>query len=63
MTDITITHDMLATLARRCSYAVPTDGLVFFGFRGLLPLDIGGTPFPASHRARLVSFDHGVYAL
>ncbi|MBP6435125.1 MAG: peptidoglycan-binding protein, partial [Sphingorhabdus sp.] len=58
MTDITITHDMLATLARRCSYAVPTDGLVFFGFRGLLPLDIGGTPFAASHRARLVSFDH-----
>ena len=58
MVDLVISHDLLKLLAERASFAVPTDGLVFFGFRGLLPLDIGGTAFASSHDVRLVSFDH-----
>jgi Putative peptidoglycan binding domain len=58
MVDLVISHDILKLLAERASFAVPGDGLVFFGFRGLLPLDIGGTAFASRHDVRLVSFDH-----
>ncbi|MDG2529084.1 peptidoglycan-binding domain-containing protein [Caulobacter endophyticus] len=58
MSEILITHEMLTLLAERSSYAVPAGELVFFGFRGLLPLDVTGTEFAASHRTRLTSFDH-----
>lgn len=58
MVDLVISHDILKLLAERASFAVPSDGLVFFGFRGLLPFDIGGTVFSQSHEVRLASFDH-----
>lgn len=58
MSDLTITHDMLSVLAARCCYDVPKEGLVFFGFRGLLPLDVSGTGFAGGHPVRLVSIDH-----
>src|SRR5690349_17913690 len=58
MAEINVTHEMLALLAARTCYEVPEEGLVFFGFRGLLPLDVTGTPFAASHPARLVSVDN-----
>jgi hypothetical protein len=58
MSDIVIDHDLLAKLAQRASYSVPQTGIVFFSFRGMLPLDTSGTVFAASHKARLVGFDH-----
>ena len=58
MADISVTHSMLAALAARCCYEVPESGLVFFGFRGMLPLDPSGTGFAAAHRVRLVTTDN-----
>ena len=58
MVDLVISHDILKLLAERASFAVPADGMVFFGFRGLLPFDVGGTGFAQSHDVRLVNFDH-----
>lgn len=58
MSEIEISHELLRLLAERSSYDVPGNEIVFFGFRGLLPLDITGTAFAARHPARLTSFDH-----
>ena len=58
MPDLALTHDLLARMAARTCAAVPDRGLVFFGLRGALPLDIGGTAFAASHGIRLTGFDH-----
>jgi len=58
MAEIIVSHEGLSLLARRACLDVPDTGLVFFGVRGLLPLDVGGTPFAAEHRVRLTSIDH-----
>lgn len=58
MPEIELSHDLLSLLARRTCYDVPETGLVFVGFRGLLPLDVSGTPFAPSHRVRLTTADH-----
>ncbi|MBA4010945.1 MAG: hypothetical protein C0481_03690 [Phenylobacterium sp.] len=58
MAEITITHELLRLLAERTCFTVPERGLVFFGFRGLLPLDVTGTDFSSGHRARLVTPDN-----
>jgi hypothetical protein len=43
--------------ARTCA-EVPADGIVFFGIRGALPLDLSGTPFAERHSIRLTEFNH-----
>lgn len=58
MSDLLVSHNILQKLAARSSYPVPESGIVFFGFRGLLPLDLGGTDFAASHKVRQVGFNH-----
>lgn len=58
MAEIAITHDVLSLLAKRASFETPSTGLVLFGFRGMLPLDIGGTSFANGHKVRLTPFDH-----
>lgn len=58
MSNIELTHALLSTMAERICAAVPTDGLVFFGLRGALPLDLGGTDFAPSRTIRLVDYNH-----
>lgn len=58
MISFAITHDLLTRLAARTCADVEGDGIVFFGMRGLLPIDLGGTPFAAAHEVRLADIDH-----
>ena len=58
MPDLALTHDLLARMAARTCATVPDQGLVFFGLRGALPLDLGGTAFAARHGLRLTGFNH-----
>lgn len=58
MSNLELSHDLLSTMAERICAAVPTDGLVLFGLRGALPLDLGGTDFAPSRTIRLVDYNH-----
>jgi hypothetical protein len=58
MSTIALTHDVLQRMAERTCASPPTDGLVFFGLRGALPIDLTGTPFAASHPLRITEVDH-----
>lgn len=58
MTDMMLSHDMRGALAERSSYELPESGLVFFGIRGLLPLDLSDTDFAAAHGVRLIVHDY-----
>lgn len=58
MTGFAITHELLTRLTRRTCAEVTGDAMVFFGLRGALPLELGGTAFAASHPVRLADVDH-----
>lgn len=58
MSNIRVTHELLARLAERTCAEIPSEGIVFFGLRGALPMDISGTSFAPAHDIRLTDFDH-----
>jgi hypothetical protein len=58
VSDFTLTHDLLRRLALRNNYAVPQSGLVFFGLRGSLPIDVSGTDFAQKHEMRFADIDN-----
>lgn len=58
MPDVELTATLLERLARRNNFEIPGEDLVFFGLRGLLPVDISGTPFAASHVLRSADIDN-----
>jgi hypothetical protein len=53
-----ITDALLRQLALRNNFAIPSKGLVFFGIRGALPLDISGIGFAPAHELRHADLDH-----
>lgn len=57
MADLTITADLLTRAARRNGYAIPTDGLVFFGIRGLRPDSPFDNSFSKSRTGRFSPLD------
>jgi hypothetical protein len=58
MTDALLDTSLLIRLARRNNFAIPADDLVFFGIRGMLPIDISGTRFGTSHLLRSADIDN-----
>lgn len=56
--DLVVSHDFMKKLSARSSFSVLESGMVFFGFRGLLPLDLSGTDFAPSHDVRQVGFNN-----
>lgn len=58
MSTFTLTHDVLARMARRTCVDLPASSVVFFGLRGALPVDLTGTPFAAAHQVRMTEVDH-----
>ncbi len=58
MSDLNLSHDLLMRMAARICAQVPADEMVFFGIRGLLPVDLSGTRFAPGHDARLVKCDN-----
>lgn len=58
MTDLVIDAALLRRAAKRNAYPLPATGLIFFGIRAALPIDITGSPFAASQRLRLTDYNH-----
>ena len=58
MSTIDLHHDLLSRLAERTCAEVPANEIVFFGIRGALPMDPGGTGFAAGHTLRITDFNH-----
>lgn len=58
MTEITLDAALLDRLARRNNFAAVAGRHVFFGLRGMLPLDISGTAFAAAHKLRPSDINH-----
>lgn len=58
MTNITLDAALLGRLARRNNFQPVSGRLVFFGLRGMLPLDISGTAFAAAHAVRPSDINH-----
>jgi len=58
MAEIKLDAALLRRAAKRNSYPIPEDGLLFFGVRGALPIDITGSPFAKSHALRMSDFNH-----
>jgi peptidoglycan hydrolase-like protein with peptidoglycan-binding domain len=59
MPDLAINEALLGRLAARNNFDMPEeDDLVFFGIRGALPTDIGGTPFAKTHGLRLTDINN-----
>jgi hypothetical protein len=58
MSGIELTHSLLARMAERTCARVPDSGIVFFGLRGALPMDVSGTEFGVKHGIRINSFNH-----
>jgi lysozyme family protein len=57
MADLTITADLLTRAARRNGYAIPTDGMIFFGIRGFRPDSPFDNAFSNSRTGRFSSID------
>ncbi len=53
-----ITHELLLAIARRNFFAVPEDELVFFGFRGCLPLDPEDVSFAKSRALKTAEVNY-----
>lgn len=58
MSGIELTHSLLARMAERTCAAVPDTGIVLFGLRGAMPMDVSGTEFGVRHGIRINSFNH-----
>ncbi|MBB3035267.1 peptidoglycan-binding domain-containing protein [Alteriqipengyuania lutimaris] len=58
MSEIKLTGDHIQALARRNNFRPEAGQYIFFGLRGILPVDIGGTDFASSHRVRLTDINH-----
>ena len=58
MTGFMLSSGLLHRMAERSCIEVPKGELVFFGIRGLLPLDLSGTAFAAEHRVRQADIDN-----
>lgn len=58
MTEVTLDSGLLGRLARRNNFEAVPGRLVFFGLRGLLPLDISGTSFAPAHPVRPADVNH-----
>jgi lysozyme family protein len=57
MADLTITADLLTRAAKRNGYAIPTEGLIFFGIRGFRPDSPFDNAFTKSRTGRFSSID------
>ncbi|MGO7274683.1 glycosyl hydrolase 108 family protein [Rhizobium ruizarguesonis] len=57
MGEILIDNDLLMRAAKRNSYFVPPDNLVFFGIRGMMPVDIARTDFSEVQVGRVAPID------
>lgn len=57
MADLTITADLLTRAAKRNGYAIPTDGMIFFGIRGFTPDSPTDNSFGKSRTGRFASID------
>lgn len=55
---IELTHDLLLKLCQKSSYMIEHDPIVFFGVRGMLPIDVAGTGFAASQKLQSAPIDH-----
>lgn len=55
---VELTHALLTQLAEKSCFRVERSPVVFFGIRGMLPVDVTGTPFAASHKLALTPIDH-----
>lgn len=55
---VDLTHKLLEKLAEKSCYSIKHNPMVFFGIRGMLPIDVAGTDFAASQRLALTSIDH-----
>ncbi|MEO1920813.1 MAG: peptidoglycan-binding protein [Sphingomonadaceae bacterium] len=55
---VELTHRLLTQLADKSCFRVERGPLVFFGVRGMLPVDVSGTPFSAAHKLVLAPIDH-----
>lgn len=53
-----LTNDILMRLCAINSFPIPTEGMVFFGLRGALPLDLDGTSLAAGHHLHLAEPDY-----
>ncbi len=58
MTGFSLSHQLLHRMAERTCIEVPQEELVFFGIRGLLPLDPSGTTFAPEHQVRPADIDN-----
>ncbi len=58
MTGFLLSSDLLSRMAERSCIEIPSGDLVFFGIRGLLPLDLSGTDFASEHRVRQADIDN-----
>ena len=58
MTGFALSGALLRRMAERTCVEVPSGALVFFGIRGLLPLDLSGTDFAREHRVRAADIDN-----
>ena len=58
MTGFMLNNTLLVRMLERTAIGTPPGDLVFFGVRGLLPLDLSGTAFAAEHRVRLTDVDN-----
>lgn len=54
----TITEAHMEMLWKKCSFTVPDDGMIFFGLRGCLPVDYGGTDFLGAHEMNIHDVDY-----
>ncbi|MBK1865900.1 glycosyl hydrolase 108 family protein [Aestuariivirga sp. YIM B02566] len=57
MADLTITAKLLTRAARRNGYAIPTDGMIFFGIRGFKPDSPFDNSFSKSRTGQFSSID------
>jgi len=58
MSTFTINDDIIRRLCQINSFPIPTDGMVFFGFRGCLPVDDNNHQFQNEHDVNLTEINY-----
>ena len=53
-----LTEETIRRMWERCNFPIPDHDLIFFGIRGLLPVDHSGTDFADSHKVSIESPDY-----